>query len=79
MWKNIRKKAFENKKNECFICKKITNLQVHHIKYGYKNLTMLTNGLRIVCNNCHKEIHLFSGNVNRKTRKYKNTCLSGMY
>lgn len=58
-WKDgssiYRKTAFNNIKNECFVCKQTKSLLAHHVN-GDRRKCNITN-LKILCTSCHNLIH----------------------
>jgi len=63
LWHNIRGKIKKRFKNKCQACGSKKKLNVHHTKYGYKILYGDSfKGLYLLCQNCHKEVHLLKGN-----------------
>lgn len=58
LWYSIRQRVFDKKGKKCEGCGSDWNIQVHHTKYTTPVIDGRSlNGLRVVCETCHKKIH----------------------
>lgn len=58
-WKERRKLVLERDNNTCQLCKKETEIDIHHLHYD--NLfNELLDGLQALCRDCHAKLHEYS-------------------
>ena len=69
-WKIFRRKIIKEQKN-CFVCKGVKVLQVHHLTYKRIYSERNTDVL-VLCKSCHSAFHKFTRKINLKAvKKFK--------
>lgn len=71
MWRAAARRVREKANNLCVLCRRVENLEVHHITYAFPNrpeadgkwphgwLPVGDAGLVALCSDCHKLLHPF--------------------
>ena len=57
-WKTAKKIIFHNIGRKCRICKKLENIELHHIKYTVDDEDSHDKYKIPLCNSCHKNVHI---------------------
>lgn len=87
-WKNVKEYVFRTRENICEICLNTKRLVLHHTTYKdihHKRLTRSSQGIRILCWDCHDNVHNLSKASNcslkssvKKLKKIKKKELEDM-
>ena len=78
-WQKLRTMCFERDGNQCQFCKRMENLQAHHVSYahlGDENEEAELSDLMTLCKDCHQRLHDVMDHMDSLHEQYKKIKLA---